>query len=138
MNISLSYIIINRYQDKQTTIINDYNNYHDSSSFLAQCRLSGGCLCPRSGHGLVWRHLQITSRDPPLLDLASVVIGGSYPPPPVLVDPDHLNLLPTGQLHSVVCGAWVIPRGGRVVAWGTWRLRGRGISIIVKYFFIIK
>lgn len=69
--------------------------------------------------------MEVAGGDPALLDLVSVMIGGSYPPPAVLVDAYHLNLLPVGQLDSVVSGAGVIVRGSCVVPWGTWGL-GRG------------
>ena len=70
--------------------------------------------------------MEVAGRDPALLDLVSVMIGGSHPPPAVLVDAYHLNLLPVGQLDSVVSGARVIVRGSCVVPRGTWGLGGGG------------
>ena len=70
--------------------------------------------------------MEVAGRDPALLDLTSVMIGGSHPPPAVLVDAYHLNLLPVGQLDSVVSGAGVIVRGSCVVPRGTWGLGGGG------------
>ena len=79
---------------------------------------------PRSR--LVWRYLEMTRRDPPLLDLVGVVIGGSDPPPPVLVDANDLNLLATGQLDAIVTGSWAIVCDGRVVPWSPWCLEREG------------
>ena len=54
------------------------------------------------------------------------MIGGSYPPPPILVDTNDLYLLTTGQFDSIVCGSWIVLSSGCVVARSSWGLeRGR-------------
>ena len=54
------------------------------------------------------------------------MIGGSHPPPPVLVDTYHLYFLTAGQPDAIVSGSWFVLGDGCVVTRGSRSLEREG------------
>lgn len=81
--------------------MNDFNPQHLGAWLISHPRLEFAC------------HLEVAGRDPPFLHLAIAGVGGTHPPPAILVYPNHLHLLVQRQGHTIVVRT--VGRDGLVV-----------------------